>query len=88
MWGAEEGPGKSVVTVDTDTQVRHDPTSQVGRLLKRFKRDGRITNIQMVKEMFILRASERVRELKSEGHVIKSIRESNTVWVYVYEGEE
>lgn len=73
---------------DTKEQIRHDPTSQVGRLLKRFKRDGRITNIQMVKEMFILRGSERVRDLKAEGHLIKSIRESNTVWVYVYEGVE
>ncbi|WP_411741464.1 helix-turn-helix domain-containing protein [Rhodococcus sp. IEGM 1374] len=73
---------------DTKEQVRHDPTSQVGRLLKRFKRDGRITNIQMVKEMFILRGSERVRELVKEGHNIRSIQLNRTTWVYVYEGEE
>jgi hypothetical protein len=68
--------------------VPHDPTSQIDRLRKRFERDGRVTIIQMVKEIFILRGSERVRDLKAEGHLIRSVRESNTVWVYVHEGEE
>lgn len=69
-------------------EVKHDPTSQCGRILRHLKEHGKITNIELVQNFHILRASERVRELRSEGHLIRSIRESNTVWVYVYEGEE
>ncbi|SIS12079.1 helix-turn-helix domain-containing protein [Williamsia sterculiae] len=74
----------------TKTQLevtKHRPDSQVARILRRLKSEGRITNIEMV-NLRILRGSERIRDLKREGHAIRSIQLNQTTWVYVLEDED
>lgn len=73
---------------DQPAKDKHGPTSQVGRILKHLQKHGRITNIQLVRDFHILRGSERIRELKAEGHNIRSVRLDRVTWVYIYEGEE
>lgn len=70
------------------TTPRHDPASQVGRILKHLRKHGRITNIELIQHHRILRGSERIRELRREGHLIRSVRLSPTVWAYIYDGHE
>lgn len=71
---------------DQPAKPRHHATSQVGRILKHFKKHGRVTNIELVRDFRILRGSERMRELKAEGYLIRSVKLSSTVWAYIYEG--
>lgn len=59
--------------------------SQTGRILKQLKEVGHITNVEMW-NMNIQRGSERIRELKKEGHLITSARLSGPKWIYVYKG--
>lgn len=66
---------------------KHSPTSQCARILKRLQQRGRITNVEMI-SMRILRGSERIRNLKAEGYVIKSNRVKGGLWEYVYFGHE
>ncbi|NIL77162.1 helix-turn-helix domain-containing protein [Rhodococcus sp. B10] len=67
-------------------QVRtHDPASQCARILRVLKKHRRITNVQMI-NMSVLRGSQRIRELKDEGHVIVSQRVHGGVWEYKYGG--
>lgn len=61
--------------------------TQTGRILRRLKANGKITNADMW-NMRIQRGSERIRELKREGHIIKSVQNSKTLWTYVYMGHE
>lgn len=61
--------------------------TQTGRILKRLKENGKITNVEMW-NMRIQRGSERIRELKSEGHIIRSVQLNRTTWVYVYDGHK
>jgi hypothetical protein len=60
--------------------------SQTGRILKHLKEHGKISNAEMW-NMHIQRGSERIRELKREGHVIRTIHVKGPVWVYMYDGE-
>lgn len=66
-------------------QIRHDPASQCARILRVLKKHRRITNVQMI-NMRILRGSERIRELRAEGHIITSQRMHGGQWEYRYGG--
>ena len=68
-----------------DTGETH--MTQTGRILKRLKENGKITNADMW-NMRIQRGSERIRELKREGHKIVSVQNNKTLWTYVYMGHE
>lgn len=72
-------------TDDNSTQRKHDPSSQCARILAVLKKHRRITNVQMI-NMNILRGSERIRELKSEGYIITSERLHGGQWEYRYGG--
>lgn len=67
--------------------IKHDPSSQCARILRHLKKHGKMTNIEMW-NMRIQRGSERIRNLKSEGYLINSIKLDRTTWVYVYCGHE
>ena len=62
-----------------------DKLSQTARILKLLKANGQISNIDMW-NMRIQRGSERIRELKSEGHLISSVHDKGPRWVYYYRG--
>ena len=64
-----------------------DKLTQTAKILKLLKENGEITNADMW-DMRIQRGSERVRELKREGHKIVSVQNSKTLWTYVYMGHE
>mgnify|MGYP003511850019 CR=1 FL=1 len=64
-----------------------DKLTQTAKILKRLKENGKITNADLW-NMRIQRGSERIRELKSEGHIIKSVQNNKTLWTYVYMGHE
>ena len=48
--------------------------TQRDRILQRLQTGEWLSNVEIIKEMYILRASERVRELKKMGHTIESRR--------------
>lgn len=64
-----------------------DKLTQTAKVLKLLKKNGKITNADMW-NMRIQRGSERIRELKSEGHKIVSVQNNKTLWTYVYMGHE
>ena len=64
-----------------------DKLTQTAKILKLLKENGKITNADLW-NMRIQRGSERVRELKREGYIIKSVQNSKTLWTYVYMGHE
>ena len=60
-----------------------DKLTQTAKILKLLKENGKITNADMW-NMRIQRGSERIRELKREGHKIVSVQNNRTLWTYVY----
>lgn len=50
-------------------QSEPKPTTQHGKIIKHLRQHGQITNAQLV-NMYILRGSERMRELRAEGRGI------------------
>ncbi|MBJ8343974.1 helix-turn-helix domain-containing protein [Antrihabitans sp. YC2-6] len=73
-------------TLNEAVEQQLEPTTQTGRILKILQKDGEITNAQMWR-MKIQRGSERIRELKAEGHVIRSIHLKGPYWIYMYDGQ-
>jgi hypothetical protein len=72
------------------TQTELSPTtkeSQAQKILKVLKDKGRITNVEIIK-MYILRGSERIRELKKDGYRIVTHHVKGGIWEYVYMGHE
>ena len=61
--------------------------SQTGQILKYLKENGSMTNVDMWNRR-IHRGSERIRELKKEGHVIVTSHVGGSLWQYVYMGHE
>lgn len=59
--------------------------SQTGQILKYLKEHGSMTNTDMWNRR-IQRGSERIRELKSEGHIIVSNHVEGPLWEYIYKG--
>ena len=68
-------------TIEEPVEVQHRATSQIARVLKRLQQNGHVTNVELI-HMRILRGSERVRELREEGHRVKG-----GLWEYVYMGK-
>lgn len=67
---------------------RHtDKESQAKQILKVLKSRGKITNVDMF-GMYIMRGSERIRELKKDGYRIVSYHVGGTLWEYRYTGHE
>lgn len=66
--------------------MAHDQSSQVARLLKAFKKQGKLTNRQMVTQLNIFRYSARIADLRSEGHVIVCNRVKDGLFEYIYQG--
>ena len=62
-----------------------DKLSQTARILKHLKANGQISNTEMW-NMRIQRGSERIRELRAEGHLITSVHDKGPRWVYIYRG--
>lgn len=58
--------------------------SQTQRILDRLKR-GTATNVDLAR--IGTRYTERVRELRREGHVILAVYEKPGLWRYVYKGQ-
>jgi len=61
--------------------------SQTAQILKYLKEHGSITNADMWNRK-IQRGSERIRELKAEGHIIVSNHVKGPLWEYIYKGHE
>jgi len=59
--------------------------SQTGTILKHLKEHGSMTNADMWNRR-IQRGSERIRELKKEGHLIITNHVDGPLWEYVYNG--
>ena len=59
--------------------------TQAGIILKHLKEHGSMTNADMWNRR-IQRGSERIRELKSEGHIIITNHVKGPLWEYVYKG--
>jgi len=59
--------------------------SQTGQILKHLKEHGSMSNTDMWNRR-IQRGSERIRELKKEGHIIVSNHVKGSLWEYVYMG--
>lgn len=72
-------------TDEPGVQKKHDPASQCARILRVLKKHRRITNVQMI-NMRVLRGSQRIRELKSEGYIITSERLHGGQWEYRFGG--
>ena len=73
-------------TIEEPVEVQHRATSQIARVLKLLQQNGHVTNVELI-HMRILRGSERVRELREEGHRIVSHRVKGGLWEYVYMGK-
>lgn len=63
------------------------PVTQTARILKILEQRGRISNYELW-NMHIQRGSERIRELKSEGHQIVGVRDKGSLYWYVYKGHD
>lgn len=59
--------------------------TQTGVILKHLKKHGSMTNADMWSRR-IQRGSERIRELKREGHIIVTTHVKGSLWEYVYMG--
>lgn len=59
--------------------------SQTAQILKYLKEHGSMTNADMWNRR-IQRGSERIRELKKEGHIIVTNHVKGSLWEYVYMG--
>ena len=61
--------------------------SQTAQILKYLKQHGSMTNTDMWNRR-IQRGSERIRELKREGHIIITNHVKGALWEYIYKGHE
>lgn len=62
-----------------------EKVTQTGIILKHLKEHGSMTNADMWNRR-IQRGSERIRELKAEGHIIVTNHVKGPLWEYVYMG--
>lgn len=61
--------------------------SQTAIILNYLKKYGSMTNADMWNRR-IQRGSERIRELKAEGHIIVTNHVKGSLWEYIYKGHE
>lgn len=64
-------------------QELHRRKSQTQRILERLKQ-GEATNADLA--IIGTRYTERVRELRKEGHIISALYEKPGLWRYIYKG--
>lgn len=67
--------------------VKVKKPSQHERILRVARSKGYISNHDMW-DMRIQRGSERIRELKSEGHLFVGQRDTGTRYLYIYKGHQ
>lgn len=67
--------------------IKPTKASHTAQILKHLKEHGSMTNTDMWNRR-IQRGSERIRELKREGHIIISNHVKGSLWEYIYMGEE
>lgn len=70
---------------DKDVKNKHEPTSQCGRILKRLKQNGSVTNVEL-NGMGIFRYSARLRDLREDGWIIVSNHVKDGLWTFVFQG--
>lgn len=58
--------------------------TQTSRILAVLKKRRKVSNFEL--RTIAWRYPARVLDLKKEGHLIRSIQESRTLWYYLYDG--
>lgn len=60
--------------------------TQTAKILALLKKKGKVSNFEL--RTIAWRYPARVRDLKNEGHIIRSVHDTGARWYYIYDGHK